>query len=399
MVSEALDLDGPFLLSELSVSDDMIEDVLEGSGLFFWTFDNDGSRRFISKKDFFEGSEFSIHLSKEEIAGAYLVAAGRFLPFTDQTPPLSINGKDIKLIKKCIPCGCLEKVLSLDSGRSLIQTLSEQTGRNIYSLDVFESQEIAVYDLSPLRAELKNGIHIQLKIFNGSLEGNLSHVEDIELDRLQRWCELMEKSFIGVLKEFGTFTEISEQLELAYFYGSSQLREAPALALRDFLSLSKKLKVYDFIFRRVVWFCDQSPLDSLFAREKALEVRKSLQKKVTVNGAFYSLVPEQSKNMFLAESLVDFPENDLMKNLKTSVLKSVLWISNSQSHLDSDALPVEELLLFDAVFADLQNLCEIYRKLPVDKTSLDDFSGAVDLNSTMLGEVCELLQIYYLSDL
>ncbi|MCH2207542.1 MAG: hypothetical protein MK132_16925 [Lentisphaerales bacterium] len=389
---------GPFQLSALEAFSDVSEEELEESDCFFWTFDNDGTRSFISKQNYFDDSHFSIHLAREEIDGGYLVATGRFIPFCTQSPKLVIDGVEVSLIKKSISPSCLKRVLSLDKGQSLLQALSEKYDKPLYSLDALVGEEIDVYDLSSVKEQLRHGAHLALTISSGELSGHFVQSDDIPLCEVQRWCEMMEKSFLGVLKEFGPFYDISQQLELAYFYGPSLLRESTSLALRDFMKLSNKLKVYDFIFRRTVWFTDQKPLDSHFAQEAGHKIQTSLLSPIQVNSAFFTLVPEESKNLFNAPDFCEIQNSELLKDLKQAVLRAVLWLRNSQSNLKLSAVPVEELLIFEVVFDDLQELCEVYTALTINEQNQQDLRVALKLNTAMLQEVCELLQIFYLSE-
>ena len=78
----------------------------------------------------------------------------------------------------------------------------------------------------------------------------------------------MEKALTGVVDEFGPVTSIYTQLEQAYFYGPEKLRKGGAPAIRDFLEMSKKLEVIDFVFRRIIWKKDVSPASSVQLRKK-----------------------------------------------------------------------------------------------------------------------------------
>ena len=247
------------------------------------------------------------------------------------------------------------------------------------------------------KKSLKQGVHLELKIVDAVIQGKIVQSEEIDIGKVKKWCEALEKSFLGVFKEFGPFIDFSQQIELAYFYGPAFLRQAPSLALRDFLSLSSKVTTCDFIFRRIFWFENQSVLASNEARENAQQVKQSL-KELTVNAAFYSLVPTTFRKIFQCGSGKKNAPKKQLKLLNTVVLKVALWLHNNQNNLNTALLPVEELLMLDSVLDDVQRLCEIYTEINEQIDEKDDFQQALNLIGKMLDEVCELLQIFYMCE-
>ncbi|MCM8532057.1 MAG: hypothetical protein NE330_12910 [Lentisphaeraceae bacterium] len=391
-----LKLKEPFCLENVDPENHFSEEWLESSDLFFWVFDNDGSRQFISKQSFFEGSKFCVHLEKAEILGNYLVAPARFLPFISGRPELIISGKPIPLIKKNLRPSDLKKVFALDEGQEFIRQIQNDEDHQLTSLDSEMKVETLVYDLSAFSEEIQNGVHLSLVVKKGRLEGKLLQSEEINLGAVKVWCEQMEKTLLGVFKEFGPFYDISQQLELAYFYGPSKLRNCPSLAMRDFIKLSSFIESKSFVFRQILWFRGKNPLDSTYSIDKANKFRNSLSSSLEVDAAFYSLIPSDCKSFF--KSIDALLKNDLEapSELQLAVNKLALWIKNSQANLNGSELAVEEMLILESVFLDLQYLCQRFfnRVLDVD---LEEFLKAVELNTKMLQEVCELLQFFYFS--
>jgi hypothetical protein len=397
-IKEVCQKKNAFYLSEIQDKCDLAEDLLDESGLFLSTYDNEGNRRFISKEAFFLDSSFSIHFSKKEIEGLYLVAIGRFIPFTHSELPLFVEGRELSLIERKISVNCLRNVLSLDNGQALLERLREKTNEVVFNLSFAAKEPIKVYDLSPIKDELKAGSHLELKLSKDRLDGILVQSDQIALSKIRQWCESLEKSFLSVIKEFGPFASVSEQVSLAYFYGPSLLRKSPSLALRDFINLSPKLEIRDFIFQRIVWIKGEDPLKSCQAISQATQIKQALLTSIEVTQAFFKRIPSSAKPLFKtgeSEYRVKGKENVKLDSL---VLRSVLWLQNSQGNLKRSCLPIEELLIFDAIFQDIQNLCVLYDDLSSERFELEDFKDALDLSSRMLQEVCELLQMYYCYD-
>ncbi|MCM8537864.1 MAG: hypothetical protein NE334_18120 [Lentisphaeraceae bacterium] len=392
-----LKLKEPFCLDEVDPENHFSEELLETSELFFWVFDNDGSRQFISKQSFFEGTKFRVHLEKNEIEEKYLVAPARFLPFVSSIPKLIISGKEVPVIRKSIKSAYLKKVFALDEGQEFIRQLQTDQSRQLTSLEADFEIETSVYDLSAFSDEIQNGVHLSLIVKEGTVSGELLQSEDINLGAVKTWCEQMEKTLLGVFKEFGPFYDISQQLELAYFYGPNKLRSCPSLAIRDFIKLSAYIESKSFVFRKILWFKDRNPLESAFAIDKATKFRDALASSLEVDAAFYSLLPVECELFFSSVNNEAMSEKNAPSELQVAVNKFALWVKNSQDNLSGSELAVEEMLILESVFLDLQYLCQRFLN-PALVVDPKEFLQAVELNTKMLQEVCELLQFFYFSD-
>ena len=395
IINNALTYDRPFKTDEVSGEPDLIEEILDESALFFCNFDSCGTRTYLSKKFFFNGSEFTVHLNDYEVKNKILVAPLRFLPFTPDMPQLTLNGVKTVLTSRKIPLKCLENIYSLDHGQGLIKHLNEISEKTLLNLHSLVNEPLTVYDLSAV--ELNPGDHLHLKLMGDKLEGTAVTSENIDLAQAQKWCMNFEKSLQSVLREFGPFTDLYTQLELAYYYGGKNLREEGGLAVRDFLNLSKKLTLCDFVFRKIIWFSDSDPLDSAEAKKKIQHIQNEFLDAPEVNPAFYYLLDDKLKKSFscLNEDIEDPVAQSpaLTKVLKRTVRRVALWIT-SNHHIISDVnMPVSETLMFAAAFDEFQFLCDYF----VNRANIDheEFEEALRLNFEILSELMEFLKEYF----
>lgn len=395
IINNALTYDRPFKTEEIEGEPDLIEEILDESALFFCNFDNCGTRTYLSKKYFFNGSEFTVHLNDYEVKNKILVAPLRFLPFTPDIPLLKVNGKQVKLVSRRIPLKCLENIYSLDHGQGLIKHLNENSEKTLLNLHSLVNESLSVYDLSEV--ELDAGVHLHLKLNGEKIEGRTVSSEDIDLAQAQKWCMGFEKSLQSVLKEFGPFTDLYTQLELAYYYGGKNLREEGGLAVRDFLELSKKLTLCDFVFRKIIWFSDTKPANSAEAKKKIQHIQNEFSDAPEVNSAFYLLLDDKLKKSFSCSTKITEDSinhsSPLSKTLIRTVRRVAIWITNNH-HIISDVnMPVSETLMFAAAFDEFQFLCDFF----VNRTNIDheEFEEALRLNFEILSELMDFLKEYF----
>ena len=399
VVTKALKYDRPFKLAELGEDSDELEEILDESGYFFCSFNNCGTREYLSKKYFFNGSRFTIHFSSYEENRHLLCAPLRFLPFTRESLEMKIDGKVIPLIKKKLPLKCLESVYSLDSGQELVKFLNAKLSTTIFSLKAVSGLEIDVYDFSELT--IKPGDHLRLSLNGNTLEGIIFNSEDIDLREAQTWCEKFEKSLLGVLREFGPFSDVYTQLEMTYFYGEQVIRNSSALAIRDFLKLSKKVQLADFIFQKIIWFSNNNPIISPEVEKKLSLIHENFQNKPQVNGAFYALLGEKLQESFdvaLESSVSEFEAlSKYDKQLQRTIRRVALWIEKNKHIIADQEMPKNEILMFEAAFNELQFLSAYYFENRNVKEAVEHFEGALEINFEILVELMGFLQEYYLS--
>ena len=388
--------EGPFRLKDLPDCPENFEQFLEESGLFFWTFDNWGSRQYLRKEHFFDESTFSIHLSSAEIKYKFLCAPARFLPFTSNILPLKLNGKSVEIVRRKPGIRCLEAVYSLDKGLNFITTLQQIENRDFLNLKAAAHYEIPVYDLSQF--ELVPGDHIRLTLKKNVLEAHVFNSEEINISAVSNWCSLMEKTICGILDEFGPTTDIITQLEQAYFYGPELLRKNQSPAIRDFIKLSRKLKVTDFVFRKIIWYSGKSPATSKQVQKEKLQVVQELQRP-SISQGYASFLDESMLDNFRVEE-AEFAQyafqatSDLEDKIAHKVKTLSLWILNNRDSFYSENLPVEEMLMFYVSFCELQRICDLYRN---EGRLTDDLLEAFKLNSEILNDLMEFLQACIIS--
>ena len=395
IITNALGLKRPFKLEEINNHQSCSEEEFESTGLFFCNFDNCGTKTYISKKYFFDDSTFTVHFTNNELKDKFLVAPLRFFPFTNEELTLRLNARKIPLIKKKLNLKCLESVYSLDNGQAVIKYLNENSSNTLLNLRSLINEEISVYDFSSV--ELKQGDHLQVHLQDGELIAEVFNSEDINLPEAQKWCENFEKSLLSVLSEFGPFNDLYTQIELAYFYGSESLRKGSSIALRDFLNLSRKIKLQDFVFQKIIWFADSDPVNSSESIKHLASIKANFEDKIEVSSGFYSLIDEQLKAEFICNSeqknLLD--NSEAYKKLSLAVRKTVLWLSNNKLVLTDESAPQNELLMFDAALKEFQFLCDYYAQHHKNSDIRDQFIEALELNFEILFELMEFLREYY----
>jgi len=398
-IYKALKYDRPFKLKELGNETDNLEEVLDESGLFFCNFDNCGTREYLSKKYFFNGSQFTAHFTGHEEKNRVLCAPLRFLPFTREVLDLRVDGQLIPIVKKKFSLKCLEDIYSLDHGQELIKFINSSTEKTVFSLKAASGIDLDAYDFTNL--EIKPGDHLRITLKDNSLEGDLFNSEELNLKLAQQWCESFEASLLGVLREFGPFSDVYSQLEMAFFYGEQSLRNASALAIRDFLKLSKKVHLVDFVFQKIIWFSESSPMNTPEVERKLALIHENFHSKPHVNGAFYSLLDNELKGAF--ETYDDSEINDFQaiskieKQVQRTVRRIALWINNNKHIIEESDMPSNEILMFDAAFLELQFLCSHFLEINIEEGAKGHFENALEINFEILSELMAFLQEYYLS--
>ena len=399
VVSKALKYDRPFKLEELGEDLDELEETLDESGHFFCSFDNCGTRQYLSKKYFFNGSQFTIHFSAYEERSRVLCAPLRFLPFSKENLEMVVDGKTAPLIKKKLPLKCLESIYSLDGGQEFLKFLNTSSPAKVFSLKAVSGMEIDVYDFSEFA--INPGDHLRLTLNGTTLEGKVLSSEDIDLKEAQNWCEKFEKSLLGVLREFGPFSDIYTQLEMAYFYGGQSLRNSSAIAIRDFLKLSKKVQLVDFIFQKIIWFSNNNPIIAPEVEKKLSLIHEDFQNKPQVNEAFYTLLGEELQKVF--DVCAAYPHHEFEakskhdKQVQRTIRRVALWIKKNKHIIADQEMPKNEILMFDAAFTELQFLCAYYFENHQFQGAVEHFEGALEINFEILIELMGFLQEYYLS--
>ena len=397
LVLKALKLERPFSIDELGENDTDPEELLDESGLFFCNYDNCGTKTYISKKSFFECSQFTVHFTAEEIKKGILLAPLRFVPFTADECELVINGKEVKKLQKAPGLKCLEEVYHLDHGQHLIKYLNESSDKTLLNLNSLQKEKLTVYDFSSY--ELQAGDHLHIILRKGRLEAKIFHSEDIDIQKAQNWCVQFEKSLLGVLREFGPFYEFSTQIELAYFYGAESLRKQGPIALRDFLSLSKKIKLVDFIFQKIIWYSDQDPVKSAEAQRKLSSMRECFGEKTVVCPSFYSLLSDDLQKAFVVLSPFDAAQMVESKassqKLSKAARRTALWIINNRALFQDEDMPEAELLMFEAAFNEFQFLCTFYMDNKDDRDFEENFLEALELNFEIFTELMAFLTEYF----
>lgn len=397
ILGKALKYDRPFKLIELGAEIDELEEILDDSGLFFCNFDNCGTREYLSKKFFFQGSNFTVHFTSYEERHRLLCAPLRFLPFSSEIPEMKIAGRPVPLIKKKLPLTCLENVYSLDHGQELVKHINSSTSNTVFSLKAVSGIELPVYDFAEF--SLKAGDHLRFTLHSSCLEGEILRSEDINFKEAQQWCEKFERSLLGVLREFGPFSDVYSQLEMAYFYGDQSIRNSSALAIRDFLQLSKKVQLADFVFQKIIWFSESDPLSSPEVDKKISLIQDNFSEKPFVNKEFYFLLGKDLAGSFVSSSdslhLDTEPECD--RKLKRTVRRAALWIKNNKQVIIDPEMPKNEILMFDAALSELQYLCAYFFSNKTDDDSAKHFQSALEINFEILSELMSFLQEYYLS--
>jgi hypothetical protein len=371
------------------------ENSLEESDLFFWTYDNWGSREYLSKEAFFDESVFSLHLADNETHEKMLVAPARFKPFTQKILPMKINGHTLPLSKKKISLKCLKSVYEIDNGLALIEFMQRKYGRDFPNLEAVAANcHVPVYDLSGV--ELKAGAHLKVSLHGGYLSAQVYNSEDIDFQGVQNWCETMERVLCGVLDEFGPLSSIYTQLEQAYFYGPAFLRSGNSMSIRDFLKLSKKIKIMDFVFRKIIWYEKDSPTESLKLKSKALQVLEELRNP-HLSAVFVSFLNEDLRQHFHCED-TDTTQTVLHHESELAVMvrKIALWLVNNRTFLCSEDFPIEEVLMFYASFADFQRICQLYSV--ADMTANEDLQETFQMSSEILIDLMAFLQTYFLAE-
>jgi len=172
--------------------------------------------------------------------------------------------------------------------------------------------------------------------------------------------------------------------------------------LRDFLSLSKKVKLTDFVFRQIIWFAENDPVNSPEAMKKLSTLRHGFTGAPDVNASFYSLLDTKLKKEFTADQECSIPAGvealDFYPELKRTVRRVALWIQNNKKIISDPEMPSHEILMFEAAFCEFQFLCDYFLESKNRRSCEINFEEALKLNFEILNELMVFLSEYYLSE-
>lgn len=228
--------------------------------------------QFVPRAYFFKGKKFLIQPTAEEVAGGYLIAGHRFMPFQPwgfHPSDSTITTRDGATIgTRLMPRSLMDAQIYfslLHPGRLFAYLVGDDPD-NADPLETAEGLEIPlnlrVFDLNEWFA--RTGFRVgdaMLMTVTDWREGGyiLEHKPAGNKRGITEWSDQFEETLLDmVLEVLGPATNIYEQLSLTYFFGPKSLGEEPRLHLGGFLSHMQELQLTKMGGEPMFWYRGQS---------------------------------------------------------------------------------------------------------------------------------------------
>ncbi len=244
-----------------------VKNYLDDNFFIFSNKENE-TGKFLPRRVFFKNAEFKISITKKELSEGILIPGHRFSPFCSPEifpSECRISAHDeIVIDKKNYSCrlnelydyhallgsdGCLEYFIADNSTNS----------EKIFSKDPNQTIDLTVFDFKEILQMLsvKEGDSLIFKVkdwYDGNFElTGISQKESIEDENTIAWVEEMESALCKTFDKLGPYTEIPEQLSVAFYLSDEDLLKEPAVSIDSFLKLSENIHIRFFETHTILW--------------------------------------------------------------------------------------------------------------------------------------------------
>jgi hypothetical protein len=244
----------------------------------FEVFEKPGVSKFLPRRMFFQGAEFRITPTTEEVEGGFLFPGHRFMPFVSR----DVFPGDVWLV---LPDGSAPHVreIELSMQRAIdalcffgkTQAQEYLVADNPANEDRTDSVLVATFDLRDYFAGcgFRNGDSLMVRVLDW-MQGvySISHMpanQSVDLPDVRNWSVAMRDAYDQMQDELGIEGDCYEQFSVMMLLGKEvgayPLMKAPPLSLAAFFNTQKDIVVKPLADRAV--FCSEGddPMAKMFA--------------------------------------------------------------------------------------------------------------------------------------
>ncbi len=269
-------------LEAVGIIPDIEELLATDNSLLEVTAEGELRETYVSRNSFFNGTEFCISPTQDEIDRGILFPGHRFVPFLNpEVPPFESilksedSEEELKIrTSKEFRLEDLEQYHSLLGTEAMLQyyvqndpansaALGEGADRKLkLKMKVFDMKEFYKKHSFKMGDALLIGVENQEKgIFRFSILPGSEKQRN--LAGIQLWVASLEETLFNVFEIYGPAMDIQSQLEQALVLNPS-LMEEPQLSFGEFLKTTRRICVKPFGIRNsILWHREENPADSL----------------------------------------------------------------------------------------------------------------------------------------
>ncbi len=273
------------------VDEDDVYGLASSSSYLFQTTDDPTNPRFMPRRMFFQGAEFRIVPTAEEVEGGYLLAGHRFMPFIsrDVFPPdawlVLPDGSAPHVRRVTMPLRQAREMLTLygEDGAANYLTTDEKGNERKLAGSGKGKVEVTTFDLAGFYdgCGFAPGDALMVRVLDW-LQGvyAVTHVEAAETASLQivrEWTLSMRNAYEAMHAELGFEADCYEQLAIMMLIGGRgprPLMKQPPLPIEGFLLSQEDLAIKPVADRVVICPVDADPV--VGAMQEMLEEMEEL---------------------------------------------------------------------------------------------------------------------------
>ncbi len=263
------------------VDEDKVYDLAASSSYLFESWSDDAHSVFVPRRMFFQGAEFRITPTPEEVEGGYLFPGHRFMPFIsrDIFPPdawlVLPDGLAPRVRRVSMALPAAMNALVFYGGAQAGDYLATDHSANERRLagKTKGKVEATVFDLQDFYAKcgFKPGDSLMLRVLDW-LQGvyAVSHVpasQLMDLRHVRRWTEAMRGAYDDMQGELGTEGDCYEQFAIMLLLGSEDgecpLMKNPPLSIAAFFNSQEDIAIKPLGNRSVLCGVDEDPASRL----------------------------------------------------------------------------------------------------------------------------------------
>jgi hypothetical protein len=258
------------------VDADEVYDLAASCSYLFESWRDPRVTSFIPRRMFFQGAEFRITPTREEVEGGFLFAGHRFMPFLarDVFPPdawlVLPDGSAPHVRRIEIPSKLAMVALCLFGENQAWEYLATDDRANEFRTDTVS---ITAYDLSGFyaRCGFKTGDSLMVRVLDW-LQGvfSVSHVsasEPVDLQDARKWSRAMRAAYEDMQGELGLEGDCYEQFAVSLLLGEEDgaypLMKNPPLSLAVFFNAQEDIVIKPLADRAVLCHVDDDPISEL----------------------------------------------------------------------------------------------------------------------------------------
>jgi hypothetical protein len=233
---------------------------------------------FVPRRMFFQGAEFRITPTREEVEGGFLLAGHRFMPFLSR----DVFPADAWLV---LPDGSAPHVrrveVSSDLAMSALGFFGKAQALEYLATDDKANETrtdtvaVTVYDLRDFydRSGFKAGDSLMVRVLDW-LQGvfsvtHLSANETIDLQQARAWSVAMRDAYGQMQDELGPEGDCYEQLAVTLLLGAEDgaypLMKHPPLSLAAFFNSQEEIVIKQLADRAVLCHAEDDPMKKMIA--------------------------------------------------------------------------------------------------------------------------------------